>query len=78
MVLLAGPACLGERVTTAPTAKRTATYTRATASIDAPPEPGANEFCQEASYVTRCLDRREHGQRQEPERGIMPQRRIGQ
>ncbi len=33
---------------------------------------GANEFCREASYVTRCLDRREHGQRQELERGIMP------
>ena len=39
---------------------------------------GANEFCREASYVTRCLDRREHGQRQELERGIMPQCRIGQ
>ena len=39
---------------------------------------GANEFCREASYVTRCLDRREHGQRHELERGVMPQCRIGQ
>ena len=35
----AGPGCLGERAATAPTVKKTATYARATASIDALPEP---------------------------------------